>query len=98
MQRRNKINLIVIATILLYSLSYINITWGEEQRPCQLLPEELLKLARQKGYEQVTDFYINRYGMINPPYVYGYLPGDEENSAAFWCQKEQKGKHNIQGF
>ena len=24
--------------------------------------------------------------MINPPYVYGYLPGAKDKSAALWCQ------------
>ncbi len=92
MERRNKINLIVIASILIYFISPISISYGEDQRPCQVIPNELLKLAKQKGYEQVTDFYMNRFGMVNPLYVYGYLPGDEENSAAFWCQKIQNGK------
>ncbi len=92
MSKRNKINLIVIAAMFIYSLICVSIACGEEQRPCQLLPEELLKIATQRGFEQVTDFYINRPGMLNPPYVYGYLPGDEEDSAAFWCQKTQNGK------
>jgi hypothetical protein len=51
-----------------------------------------LELARKKGLDQVFDFYKNKPGMLNPPYVYGYLPGPEENSAVFWCQRGQKGK------
>jgi len=26
--------------------------------------------------------------MIDPPYVYGFFPGEQENSAVFWCKKE----------
>jgi hypothetical protein len=51
------------------------------------MPGELLKIAEKCGCEQVDNFY-NRPGMIDPPYVYGFLPGDHENSAVFWCQKQ----------
>lgn len=53
------------------------------------LPKELLEIAKKKGCEEVSGFY-NRPGMIKPPYVYGYLPCGEENSAAFWCEKKEK--------
>jgi hypothetical protein len=52
-------------------------------------------VARNKGYEQVTEFYKNRPGILNPPYVYGYLPGPKENSAVFWCQKEHNDKQTF---
>ena len=52
-----------------------------------VMPEELVELARQKGCDQIEDFF-KRPGLVNPPYVYGYLPGDERNSAAFWCRKK----------
>jgi hypothetical protein len=51
------------------------------------MPDELLKIAKKCDCEQVDNFY-NRPGMIDPPYVYGFLPGEQENSAVFWCQKE----------
>jgi len=53
-----------------------------------IMPQELVLFAKKNGCSQVVDFY-NVPGMINPPYVYGYLPGDPENSAVFWCQKNE---------
>ena len=28
--------------------------------------------------------------MIDPPYLYGYLPGEREDSAAFWCHRDHR--------
>jgi hypothetical protein len=50
------------------------------------MPRELVDFARANGCGQVDDFF-DRPGMINPPYVYGWLPGDKEKSAVFWCKK-----------
>lgn len=50
------------------------------------LPKELLDIARKNGCQEVKNFYA-RPGMIKPPYVYGYLPDSQKNSAAFWCEK-----------
>lgn len=58
------------------------------------LPKELLEIAQRNGRKEVTGFY-DRPGMINPPYVYGYLPCGEENSAAFWCEKKGKGERRF---
>jgi hypothetical protein len=58
------------------------------------LPKELLEIAKRNGFKEVTGFY-NRPGMIKPPYVYGYLPCDEENSAVFWCEKKEKGERRF---
>ena len=55
------------------------------------LPKELLEIAKKNGCNEVMGFY-DRPGMVNPAYVYGYLPGPEENSAAFWCEKKQGNK------
>jgi hypothetical protein len=55
------------------------------------LPRELLEIAQKNGCIAVEDFF-DRPGMVKPPYVYGYLPGPEENSAAFWCEKKGDGK------
>lgn len=50
-----------------------------------IMPEELIAYAAENGCEQVGDFF-KRPGMVNPPYVYGYLPGLAEDSAVLWCQ------------
>lgn len=55
------------------------------------LPKELGEVARQNGCSEVKRFF-DRPGMIDPPYVYGYLPGPKENSAAFWCEKKEGDK------
>jgi len=91
MLMRNGINLVLLTAVLLIFFVYFNIASGENQKSYQLLPEELLNLANQKGCASIVDFYKDRPD-IDPPYVYGYLPGPKEDSAAFWCQKEQKGK------
>ncbi|MCK4910532.1 MAG: hypothetical protein KAR83_02770 [Thermodesulfovibrionales bacterium] len=52
----------------------------------ETLPGELIPIAKKHKCEQVHDFYKNRPGKVNPPYVYGYLPGNKEDSAVFWCK------------
>lgn len=59
-----------------------------------MLPQELYEIAVSKGYTQIDDFY-NRPGMIEPPFVYGYLPGLKENSAVFWCQAKKKDQYYL---
>jgi hypothetical protein len=51
-----------------------------------VMPEDLVTFAHSNGCEPINDFF-NRPGMINPPYVYGWLSGDKEKTAAFWCKK-----------
>jgi len=80
-----KILALVTSIIVMFSL--FDMTYCEPGS----LPKELLEIAKRNGSKEVTGFY-DRPGMINPPYVYGYLPCDKENSAAFWCQRQQKGK------
>jgi hypothetical protein len=48
------------------------------------LPEELRALRQEAGCSAIQDFY-DRLGFVDPPYLYGYLPGAREESAAFWC-------------
>lgn len=63
-----------------------------------VMPRELVDFARANGCAPIDDFF-DRPGMINPPYVYGWLPGDPENSAVFWCKKTEKdGKPYILMF
>ncbi len=54
-----------------------------------VMPRELVDFARANGCVPIDDFY-ERPGMVNPPYAYGWLAGDTENSAAFWCKKLEK--------
>lgn len=59
-----------------------------------LMPRELVEHARVLGCLQIEDFF-DLAGMIGPPYVYGYLPGHIEDSAAFWCEKNQDGTRRF---
>lgn len=54
-----------------------------------VMPRELVDFARSSGCGPIDNFY-DRPGMVNPPYVYGWLVGDAENSAVFWCKKVEK--------
>ena len=58
------------------------------------MPHELVQFASAKGCSQVDDFFA-RPGMVNPPFVYGYAQGDEEDSAVFWCEKRVSGKRGY---
>lgn len=60
-----------------------------EVRPLDYLPLGLREHAKQLGCSGVPGAFEER-GMVLPPYVYGVLPGDEHESAAFWCKKGDK--------
>ncbi|HEY8368753.1 MAG TPA: hypothetical protein VIM86_05490 [Thermodesulfobacteriota bacterium] len=49
------------------------------------LPQDLVEHARLHGCREVTDFE-GREGVIGRPFVYGYVPGPAEQSAAYWCE------------
>jgi hypothetical protein len=51
-----------------------------------VMPRELVDFAHANGCTPINDFF-ERPGMVNPPYVYGWLPGPTADSAAFWCKK-----------
>lgn len=52
-----------------------------------VMPSELVRYAEEHGCVQISDFF-DRPGSVNPPYVYGYFKGSEEDSGAFWCKKK----------
>ncbi|TLY39217.1 MAG: hypothetical protein E6K58_13705 [Nitrospirae bacterium] len=57
-----------------------------------IMPGELAEIAKNENCAQLSDFYESKHGMINPPYVYGYLPGPKEKSAVFWCRNLTPGR------
>src|SRR5882762_4448186 len=62
---------------------------GNAYAEMNVMPAELVAFADKNGCSQVDDFFDStRVGMVNPPYVYGYLPGRKGDSAAFWCQRK----------
>jgi hypothetical protein len=54
-----------------------------------VMPRDLVDFAVANHCAQIDDFY-ERPGTVNPPYVYGWLPGANEDSAVFWCKKVEK--------
>lgn len=80
--------------VLIVTVSLLLIITGIVYSTTQLLPDELIEVVKKNSCSQIDDFY-KRPGMVKPPYVYGYLQGDEENSAAFWCKKNENGKENF---
>ena len=79
-----KIKLIIIS-ILLLTASSLNAAGANNET---ILPEKLSLIAKKHNCVEVKDFYINRPGIVNHSYVFGYLPGNKELSAVFWCQKK----------
>ena len=59
-----------------------------------LIPEELHEFAKENGCSPIEEFYERPGNFGQHPYVYGYLPGPKEESAALWCQglEEDEGK------
>lgn len=55
-----------------------------------IMPKELVTIAGEKACTSLSDFY-DRPGPIDPPFAYGYLPGDKGNSAVFWCKNPSVG-------
>jgi hypothetical protein len=53
------------------------------------MPRELVDFAHANGCTPINDIF-ERPGMVNPPFVYAWLPGNPADSAAFWCKKTEK--------
>lgn len=56
-----------------------------------VMPRELVDVAHANSCEPINDFF-ERPGMVDPPYVLGWLPGNKEDSAVFWCKKKDGGE------
>lgn len=83
--------LIVYLVVLFPGLLYFHFSRADNEEKILIMPDEIVKFAEANGYTQFEDFYNNRPGQVDPPYVYGYIPYDEwhekYNSVAFWCKK-----------
>jgi len=80
----------IILIIIIITLFDINNIIGAEKK-IKLLPNDLLDIAQKNHCDQIDDFY-DRYGVLDPPYVYGYLAGEKEKSAVFWCERKENNK------
>lgn len=52
-----------------------------------VMPRDLVAFATKERCAPIDSFF-DRPGMVDPPFVYGWADGNRENSAAFWCQKQ----------
>lgn len=77
------------STISAFSLLLTVMSVGVVRADTLVMPRELVDYARSQGCAPVQGFY-ERFGMINPPYVYGFAGGEPEDSAALWCRKTEK--------
>jgi len=75
-------------------LSSSALTAGPLSAQTTQLPSDLAAIATSIGCGPVPGFF-DRPGRIDPPYIYGYRPGDRENSAAFWCYRQQDQTHLL---
>jgi len=78
-------------TLILFLFLTVHSAYGETP----IMPIELSESARSHGCQEVSDFYKDRPGMLDPVYVYGYLSGRKENSAVFWCQAAREDKRTF---
>lgn len=79
----------LLATVAILS----GMTYETAYSETAIMPLELIEFAAKNNCTQLSDFFDRRPGPVNPPFVYGYLPGDEESSAAFWCKNLEPKKH-----
>src|SRR3990172_1931605 len=87
----------LVVFLLLGTMALLAAPSDEKQECKHQLPEELRNLAAGIGCKAVPGFY-DRLGMVEPPYLYGYLPGDKEESAVFWCYREAESKPYLLVF
>ncbi len=59
---------------------------GAARAETPVMPQALVEHARAHGCRPVADF-DTRPGAVGQPFVYGYVPGPEEASAAYWCER-----------
>jgi hypothetical protein len=76
---------LVAFTCILAVAIFTPVSWPDTL----VMPRELVDFANANGCAPIDDFF-ERPGMVNPPFVYGWLPGDPADSAAFWCKKTEK--------
>src|SRR5438034_10721477 len=51
-----------------------------------VMPQQLVEKAREKGCEQITEFF-KRPGIVGPPFAIWSARDGSEGATAFWCQK-----------
>ncbi len=77
----------LLALVFAFVLGYVA---NSNAQTTLMMPQELVEAVRSSGCEPISDFF-ERPGMIDPPYVYGWLAGDKEKSSVFWCKQADDG-------
>jgi len=61
-----------------------------------VVPPDLAEYADSVGCNQVTDFYVGRYGVMDPPYVYIDMVAPLWTwAAALWCRPQETGGYTL---
>jgi hypothetical protein len=60
--------------------------YGTTSAQAQVMPKKLVEVAKSRSCEPLNDFF-NSDDLLDPPYALGYLPGDRESSAVFFCRR-----------
>jgi hypothetical protein len=72
-----------VLVIILFCL--VSFASAEERYLKQL--QELIEIGKTHGCKPV-EFDLTKWpGGVDPPFLYGILPGEKSNSVAFWCKK-----------
>ncbi len=74
---------VTVATFGLFAFAWVT---GAVRAENLVMPQELVEHVQAHGCRPVADFYT-RPGVVGQPFVYGYVPGPQEESAAYWCER-----------
>ncbi len=80
-----KVSCRILRSVFLASLCVS--PWSTALGEIYVMPREFVQYAATHGCIQIDEFF-DKSGAINPPYLYGYLQGDREDSGVLWCKKK----------
>lgn len=82
------------ALFLSFCLLFVfwGVAYGEEVKN-DVLPADLAKWAKQEQCESISNFYSDRPGNVNPPFVYGQ--SSQSIKSAFWCESKASGNRKY---
>jgi hypothetical protein len=81
---RTKFYVITLLTCILFLQGFE----GSLSADTLVMPRELVDFGHANGCAPIDNFF-ERPGMVNPPFVYGWISGDPARSAVFWCKKTE---------
>jgi len=81
--------ILLIVTLTFFTVISSNGLCSENEKgKFPFLPEELKNKADEIGCEQIFEYkeYYEKKWIDKPLHAYGYLPGNKDDSAVFWCK------------